>query len=177
MKEGKSCMQIRRIKIDDLKERVKWMNHPKVYSTMHFSVPVIIENTINWYNKNKDNKSRSDVVFTENGNIIAFGGLTSIDEATGMAELYIFVNPYSQNRGFGTIATSMLCEWGFNKLGLRKIYLYTNEENEPAIKVYQKCGFVLEGRHRKEYINEKGELKDRLYMGLMKNELNAQDTP
>ena len=58
MKEGISCMQIRRIKIEDLKERVKWMNHPKVYSTMHFSVPVIIENTINWYNKNKDNLTR-----------------------------------------------------------------------------------------------------------------------
>ncbi len=36
-----------------------------------------------------------------------------------------------------------------------------------AIKVYEKCGFVLEGRHRKEYLNEKGELKDRLYYGLL----------
>ena len=168
-------MQIREIIFDDLEERVKWMNHPKVYSSMHFSVPVTIENTINWYKQNINNEKRSDVAFINNNKLIAFGGFTSIEKATGMAELYVFVDPYSQNKGFGSIVTYMLCEWGFNKLNLRKIYLYTNEENIAAIKVYQKCGFVLEGRHRREYINKKGEFKDRLYMGLMKNELNYQN--
>lgn len=167
-------MLIRKIRLEDLEERVKWMNHPKVYSSMHFSVPVMIENTITWFHQNINNQNRSDVVFTNNDKLIAFGGLTSIEKATGMAELYIFVDPFSQNKGLGTIATSMLCEWGFKKLNLRKIYLYTNEENIPAIKVYQKCGFVLEGRHRAEYINDRGEFKDRLYMGLMKNELINQ---
>lgn len=148
------------------------MNHPKVYSTMHFSVPVDINNTISWFERNKDNNCRSDVVFINNDEIIAFGGLTSIDESLGSAELYIFVDPYSQNKGFGTIATTMLCEWGFRELNLRKIYLYTNEENKAAIKVYCKCGFVLEGRHRKEYINDRGEFKDRLYFGLLISDLN-----
>ncbi len=160
-------MLIRELSLEDLAIRVKWMNNPKVYSSMHFDLPVKMDNTVAWYERNKDNGSRSDVVFCDDGEIVAFGGLTSITSDTKKAELYIFVAPDAQHTGLGTKATKLLCDWGFSKLGLKKIYLYTNEDNMAAIKVYEKCGFVLEGRHRKEYLNEKGELKDRLYYGLL----------
>lgn len=164
-------MQIRDLDLADLPIRVEWMNNPKVYSSMHFDVPILLDNTIRWFEKNKDNETRRDVVFIDNDRLVAFGGLTSITSDTKMAELYIFVDPNSQHRGIGTETTALLCQWGFSTLGLRKIYLYTNEDNYSAIKVYNKCGFVLEGRHRLEYMNHSGDYKDRLYFGLLKTDI------
>lgn len=164
-------MQIRELELDDLPVRVEWMNNPKVYSSMHFEVPILLDNTIRWFEKNKKNENRRDVVFLDENKIVAFGGLTSITRDTQMAELYIFVDPNLQHHGIGTAATTLLCQWGFSILGLRKIYLYTNEDNHSAIKAYGKCGFVLEGRHRLEYIDHTGEYKDRLYFGILKTDL------
>lgn len=170
MNERLKEMRIRELRFDDLQTRVQWMNDPKVYSSMHFDLPVLMDNTISWYERIKNNESRSDVVFIEDERIVAFGGLTSKTEDTKKAELYIFVSPDSQHSGLGTAATLLLCEWGFTKLGLNKIYLYTNEDNLAAIRVYEKCGFVLEGRLRQEFLTAKGELKDRLYFGLLNSD-------
>ena len=164
-------MTIRQLKKEDLALRVRWMNHPGVYSSMHFDVPVLMPKTIEWYNRVKEDSSRSDVVFENDGRIVAFGGLTSMTSPVSkMAELYVFVDPDLHHKGDGTMATRLLCEWGFRNLELRKIYLYTNEDNFSAIRVYEKCGFTLEGRHRQEYVDSNGLFKDRLYFGLLKSE-------
>lgn len=168
-------MEIRLLQESDLSARVEWMNDPRVYSSMHYSVPVIMDRTIEWYKNIISNKKRSDVVFIENSEIVAFGGLTSITDKPRIAELYVFVNPSSQQKGIGTVATSLLCKWGFTELALSKIYLYTNEDNHAAIRVYQKCGFTLEGRLRQEYLNANGVCQDRLYYGLLKSEWDVND--
>lgn len=165
-------MLIRKIEKSDLQLRVDWMNSPKIYSNMHFDLPVLLENTIRWFEKNQSNDCRSDVCFVEKDEVVAFGGLTSIDKLVKKAELYIFVNPDSHKSGIGTQATKLLCQYGFEELDLHKIYLLTNENNTAAIRVYQKCGFVLEGRLRDEYWVE-DRYMDRLYFGLLKTEFDG----
>lgn len=165
-------MKLRTLQIGDLKIRVEWMNNPKVYSSMHFDVPVSLDNTICWFEKNQQNDNRSDVVFEEEGQIVAMGGLTNINRYTNKAELYVFVNPYLQRGGLGTQATKVLCKYGFEILNLDKIYLETNEDNCAAKRVYEKCGFKLEGVLRNEYKTHEGLLKSRLYYGILKGELN-----
>lgn len=163
-------MIIRHITEDDLRIRVSWMNDPKVYSSMHYTIPVLLDNTIAWYNNICQNSSRSDFVFEVDNEVVAMGGLTSIDTSLKKAELYIFVCPYIQSKGTGTQATYLLCKYGFETLGLDKIYLVTNESNIPAQRVYEKVGFKLEGRLRKEVIVNKV-VEDRLYYGLFAHEL------
>lgn len=163
-------MIIRSICEDDLPTRVSWMNHPNVYSSMHFDIPVVLEKTISWFRQNQDNKNRVDLVLEERDELVAMGGLTGIDHSIGKAELYIFVDPFFQSKGIGTVATRALCKYGFETLGLNKIFLVTNESNIPAQKVYEKIGFKLEGRLRAETIVA-GQVEDRLYYGLFKDEL------
>lgn len=170
MMNEKQNMQIRPLRQDDLAIRVKWMNDPRVNSSMHFDIPVMLDKTIKWYANNLNNEKRSDVVFIERGQIVAFGGLTSITDKPRKAELYIFVNPEGQRNGVGSAAVNLLCGWGFQNLNLWKIYLLTNEDNFAAVRIYEKCGFHLEGRHRQEYVTDKGEYKDRLYFGLLKTD-------
>lgn len=165
-------MIIRDLKEKDLPARVEWMNNPRIYGSMHYSVPILLENTINWYKSNVGNNKRVDVVFEVDEQLVAMGGLTNINPDSKLAELYIFVNPDLQGGGIGTKATKLLCRMGFERCNLEKIYLYTNDNNVLAQKVYEKCGFTLEGRLRKEYITEDGLRLDRLYYGLIKGELN-----
>ena len=165
-------MILRRLQVEDLKTRVEWMNNPKVYSSIHFDIPVSLDNTIRWFENNQKNDNRADVVFEEKGQLLAMGGLTNINRETNKAELYVFVNPNLQKGGLGTQATKLLCKYGFENLYLDKIYLETNEDNHAAKRVYEKCGFQLEGILRNEYKNQKGFLKSRLYYGMLKGELN-----
>lgn len=164
-------MKIRRLQKSDLKTRVEWMNNPKVYNSMHFNIPVLMENTIQWFEKNQGNNQRADVTFINDDNeIMAFGGITGIKDGIQMGELYVFVAPTNQAKGIGTVATRLLCEYCFAELGLNKIYLETNDDNFAAQRVYEKVGFKLEGKKRQEFLRKDGSLGDRLYYGLLKEE-------
>lgn len=76
---------VRRLTKEDLQLRVDWMNDIKVYSSMHFEVPVMLDNTIRWFENNSENPKRADLTFTENGETVAFGGLTGINREINKA--------------------------------------------------------------------------------------------
>lgn len=165
-------MTLRKLEFEDLHIRLEWMNHPNIYKNMHYEIPVMLEKTICWFEQNQNKDNRIDVAFVEDNQLLAMGGLTHIDRIINKAELYIFVDPYLQKKGIGTQATKLLCNYGFEYLKLNKIYLETNEDNYAAQRVYEKCGFKVEGILRQEYKTFEGTLKNRLYYGLIKGELN-----
>lgn len=165
-------IKLRKLQENDLMTRVEWMNNPKVYKTMHFIPPISIENTMKWFEKNRWNNNRVDIVFdNEDGHRVAMGGLTNIDYSVRKAEFYIFVNPEMQRKGYGVNAAYQLCKYGFEILQLHKIYLYTNSSNLGARKTYEKIGFKLEGTLRDEMINNEI-FEDRLYYGLLAAEID-----
>ena len=45
------------------------------------------------------------------------------------------------NAGYGTEAILAMIEYGTQQLGLKRVFLRTNPQNNRAIHVYQKCGF------------------------------------
>lgn len=168
---------LRKIQESDLKTRVAWMNDIAVYPSMGFTPPISLENTIKWYQVNLNNNKRVDCVFVNNqGELLAMAGLTSIDYTSRKAEFYLFVNPNRQRQGIGWKATYLLCKYGFTVLHLNKIYLYTNDTNVGAQKVYEKVGFQLEGRLRDERIAN-SRYEDRLYYGLLAKEFNYDVMP
>ena len=67
-------MIIRKIQKDDLVTRVEWMNNPRIYSSMHYDIPVLLENTISWWENNQTKNNRTDVVIIENEDIVAMAG-------------------------------------------------------------------------------------------------------
>ena len=46
-----------------------------------------------------------------------------------------------QDKGYGTEALKRSVEYGFQDLGLRRIYLAVYVNNPRAVHVYEKCGF------------------------------------
>lgn len=72
-------------------------------------------------------------------------------------------------KGYGREAVELLLDYGFRYWNLHRIWLNTHSENERAIRCYQACGFVEEGRLR-EHLWWNGRYVDMVYMGILRAE-------
>jgi L-phenylalanine/L-methionine N-acetyltransferase len=72
-----------------------------------------------------------------------------------------------QGRGVGSALMAAMVDLADNWLGLRRIELEVWADNEPAIHLYKKFGFEVEGTGRK-FAYRAGELVDALYMARLK---------
>lgn len=83
------------------------------------------------------------------------------------AEFGITVHDDYQNRGLGTALTRHIVDIARLR-GLKKISLTVVTENHRAIRVYEKCGFRMEGRLEKDHYNYiTGEYGDDYLMALL----------
>ena len=85
------------------------------------------------------------------------------------AHVGISLDPEVHNQGYGTDAMKVLLRFIFEEMNLHKVKLTVFEFNSRAIRVYEKCGFRLEGRLREE-IFRYGQYHDVLVMGLLREE-------
>ena len=138
---------------------------------MHFDTPVLIDKTIEWFLRNQTKNYRVDMTLCDElGGICAFCGITDMNHNINKGETYIFTSPDAQRSGLGTEALRQLCSYGFLELGLNKVYAWTNEDNVASIRLHQKVGYQMQGRFREEYRTSSGELKDRIYLELLRKD-------
>ena len=69
------------------------------------------------------------------------GNIELMDVTGTEGELGIAITAAKQDLGYGTEAILALLGYGFDRLGLRRIFLRTKPTNARAIHVYKKCGF------------------------------------
>ena len=159
---------VRRLELQDLEARVEWFNSPSVYRYMSIEVPMSLADTELWFANSRQNPQRRDfvVLLRDDGqeSPVAMCGLTSIDSRSRNAELYIMADPERQGRGYGTIAVTWLCNYGFCELGLYRIYLTVLAHNARARRLYERLGFALEGTLR-HHVYCGGAYCDRLLFG------------
>jgi RimJ/RimL family protein N-acetyltransferase len=103
--------------------------------------------------------------------LIGLVHLGGAEPETGCAELDIYLGEKEYwGRGYGTDAMRTICRFGFAKMRLHKISLTVVTENHAAHHVYQKVGFVDEGRLRQVFRRD-GQWYDMYTMGLLAGEL------
>lgn len=78
-----------------------------------------------------------------------------------------------QGLGIGTEAMRLLADFSFRELNLNRLELEVYDFNERAIRCYEKCGFVVEGRQRERYYKN-GRYVDVVQMGLLKADWEAK---
>lgn len=129
----------------------EWMNQLDTTRFLRMGV-YSRENEERWY----ENVARGDGIsyFTiyELSTMTPIGGvdLHAIDNVNRSAELGIMIGERdARGKGYGTEAVELICDWGFNALGLNTIMLLTFEWNIAGQKAYTKAGFHEFGRRRK----------------------------
>ncbi len=78
----------------------------------------------------------------------------------------ILGDPDAQGMGLAKEASLLLLNHAFRKLNLNRIELGVHEDNEGAIALYRRLGFVEEGRLRKALLRN-GAYRDIVVMGLL----------
>ncbi len=162
-------MKAHKLSENHLQTRWEWINSPAIYATMNFGPSISLEQTGEWFRRAAANPERIDFAFTDGPDIVAMSGLTGLDRENSMVEYYVMVGPGFQGKGYGNQATRWSLNYAFSKLGVNKVYLYTNAFNERANKLYENLGFVLEARMRQHKLRE-GKLIDRCMYGMLRED-------
>jgi L-phenylalanine/L-methionine N-acetyltransferase len=93
--------------------------------------------------------NRVEVVGVIEGKTIGFGGLYVMGDGLGHSGwILLGVNEARQGRGVGARLLQMLLAAASVMIGLRRVQLTVFSDNEAAIRLYQRFGFEIEGRHR-----------------------------
>ena len=71
--------------------------------------------------------------------------LVTLDMDAREAEAGYIVAPSARGRGVASRALTLLTDWALDELALERVELRITVENEPSIRVAEKCGYEREG--------------------------------
>ncbi len=128
----------------------RWMNQLSTTRFLHMGI-YSYENEVDWYENVARSTTNSYFAIYELPTYRPIGGvnLHSIDRLHRKAELGIMIGePDARGKGLGTEAVMLMCDFGFNALGLHSIMLLTSGWNIAGPKAYVRAGFKEIGRRR-----------------------------
>lgn len=155
---------LRPIERKDIETIRLWRNIESTKKTFIDTRLISREMQVRWYENYQGNVADRMFMIELEQRAVGIIALYHIDEVTKQAEMgrLLIGDLSARGKSVGIKATKLLCEYGFNKLGLEKIKLEVFEDNFPALSVYEKIGFkkvsesMLEDRKMLEMALNKG---------------------
>lgn len=136
---------LREFSEEDIPLKIEWINNPQNNKYLHYDIPLQLDKTQSWFQK-RDTSKRVDCMIVYAGHAVGVIGLLSIDRTNSKAEYYITIGDTGfKGKGIATKATKAILAYAFQTLGLHKVYLNVDADNQIARHLYEKCGFVQEG--------------------------------
>lgn len=132
-------------------EYISWLNDAEVNKYLE----VKKENTLNELEEYIQNTVDKKIFFwaihlKKNGKHIGNIKIDPINKKHGTGEYGIMIGDKTEwGKGFAKEASYAIIDFCFNKMNLRKMTLGVVEENIPAVKLYEKMGFSIEGNYKK----------------------------
>jgi len=129
-----------------------WINDPEVNRyLLTGQVPVTIEQEAAFYRRAEANWTAGcgyvfELHIADDGRYIGNCGLEKVDMRHRSAEIGILIGELDeQNKGYGSDAIMTLTRWGFETLGLNRIEIRSQADNERSMHLYEKLGFKPTG--------------------------------
>lgn len=147
-----------------------WLVDPAIASSL---AKQKLERLLMWEDDwDLERKSTALFVMCRKGDdaVIGMLGFTGIDGETKQAEFSKMIgDPSERGKGHARVATRTVIDYGFEVLGLNRIYLHTLDGNIKNIRLNQSLGFKFEGLLQQAVqIDEK--LRDVAIMALLKSQ-------
>ncbi len=170
---------LREYQEEDFRYMRKWVNDPEVtdYLSDVFLYPHSMhtsEEFLSFMMEGKNEKTKGFVIGDmQSGKYLGQIDLFGIDWKNRCAEIGIVIgNRENLNKGYGREAITLLLDFAFNRMNLHRVELEVYDYNQRAYRCYKSCGFQEEGRQR-EGIFHKGKYRDKIRMGILKEEFRA----
>ena len=172
-------VRLRHVDRDDLSQFVEWLNDPEVTMGLSMHIPLSMDEEESWYEQvlkspNEERPLCVEVKLGEDWQLIGNSGFFTIDWRSRNGEIGIFIGDKAYwDQGYGTEVVKLILQHGFSTLNLHRIFLRVFADNQRAIRVYEKVGFVHEGRQRQAEYHD-GEFHDVIFMGMLRPEWDRQ---
>jgi diamine N-acetyltransferase len=161
---------------EDIPLFTAWLNDPEVREGILMHLPISRAEEEGWFERMlarpADEHPFTIEILRPDGAWQAVGTceIHNLEWRCSSGEIGIMVGDKTcWNQGIGTQVMRMLLRHGFYTLNLHRIYLFVFATNQRAVHVYEKIGFVQEGRLRDDMYRD-GRYVDVLVMSVLRDE-------
>lgn len=163
-------VRFRQLDVEDLPQLRDWRNDDRLRTTAREYRLLNMVNQDDWF----DHISRSrevemfgiELLANTGVELVGVCGLCYINWVYRIAEISIYVAS-DWSRSIVEQALELLRQKAFEEFNLHRLWAEVYEFNKTNIALFEKCGYVLEGRLR-EHVFKLGKYHDSLIYGLLK---------
>jgi RimJ/RimL family protein N-acetyltransferase len=171
-------VRLRGVRDDDLPTLAKWQMDPGRMATLSHRVAppseaAAKERITQWSANEEDDLGFAIETLDDPPLLVGHVGLWGARPKDRCATLGIALGREHIGRGYGTDAMRVIVGYGFREMGLHRIQLVVAPFNSAGIRVYQKAGFVEEGRYRESVLHD-GRWYDSVLMSILDREWAAR---
>jgi len=164
----------RSLEVGDSESFVKWCSNRDVvrYSLSWFQTPKSNQDFKDWLGSiNGSNKNINlGICCGDTGQLIGYAGIADISSLNQSGEYFIFIGDSEYwGKGIGTEVTKTITDYGFNTLGLHRVFLTVSELNQGAVKAYENAGYIKEGLLRDAAFRD-GKFHNKILMSVLSSE-------
>lgn len=167
--------RLRAIEENDLAQLLEWRNKPEFRRFFREYRELSMAHQRKWYENSVLNDPSVKMFAIENndGDLIGACGLCYIDFINKSADfsIYIGYNDLYIDDLYADDAGRCLINYGFQELGLHRVWAEIYDIDEAKQKLFKRLGFSLDGRHRETHWTE-GQWCDSLFYGLLDGEFH-----
>lgn len=162
---------LRAIEREDLPQLLAWRNRPEYRRYFREYRELGSEQQTNWYMQsvlgNRD-ICMFAIMSLADQRLLGAAGLCYINWQSRNADfsIYIGADDLYIDDHYALDAARVLLRYGFEELGLHRVWAEIYDIDEPKKALFDELGFTLEGRHRETHWTE-GRFVDSLFYGLL----------
>lgn len=168
-------LTLRIMEEDDLELVRSWRFNPDNYDYFYEFTPVSKLKNKQWFESSINKSNEINFIIENNKDKKAIGiiALIDIDHRNRKAEMgrVLIGDNAERSKGFGAKAISVLLNYAFNHLNLNKIYCEVFDANKPALNLYKKIGFEVEGNFS-NHIYKNGNYENIIRLAIFKEKSN-----
>lgn len=174
MQKENDKIRLRKLEEKDAGGMLEWIQDPEVQKGFRFcAYEKDIESVLDFIRHADiqmiDGQDAHWAIVDENDEYQGTISLKNIDLMNRKAEYAISLRRGVWGKGIATWATCEILGMAFEQSGLERIYLNVLAENERAIRLYERIGFIYEGAFRK-HLFLRGEYKTLKWYSMLKEE-------
>ena len=166
------CVTLRAIEKQDLELMREMLNDPEIENlVIGWAFPVSKYQQEQWYEKNiNDRNNLRFIIETAADGAVGIATLNNIDWKNRRATHGVkLAKRDNRTKGIGTDAVMAVMKYAFDELQLNRLDGSWFDENTASKSLYQKCGWVVEGRIR-SCIYKNGKYRDLDIVGILRED-------
>lgn len=163
---------LRPILASDTEAIARMGNNPKIAGFMRdvFPYPYHLENAIAFVNSVKGQHPTKVFAILADGEHVGCCGIFPKEDVARMnAEVGYWIGEEHWGKGIATQAVKLIAAYGFDTLGMNRLYASVFSPNKASARVLEKAGFTCEGTHR-QAVYKNGEYLDELFYSLLRKD-------